>query len=810
VNSSQWRIINTTNEISYNQPKLDPLTVWNPNGITFTNSSIIGSTAFCLFIDRNNTIYIPGRDVNAIQIWINESITPTVTINTNSFSHSSFFVTSNGDMYTGNTITNSFFQIRRWSMSSNESDVIATLNSHSYGIFVDLNNTIYFSIRDQHEIVARSLMNTSNILTIVAGTGCAGNTSDKLMRPYGIFVDTNFDLYVADAGNNRIQLFSSESINGLTVAGNESTNVTIALNYPTSVILDADKYLFIVDTNNNRIIGQGSNGFRCVIGCSGSSGLISNTLNRPSSMAFDSYGNLYVADEYNNRTQKFIRLNTTNIVSYNQPIFCVNATWNVSGITFADNNTIGKSIRGLFITKDNHIYAVKYNNSQIKIWFDQSSVSPSLTLYENLFESQSMFVTVNGEIYVDNGPQVAKLTLNSNESIPVLNTFKRCMGLFIDISNSLYCSDDQGHRVSKKWLGDNSSVIIIVAGNGSNGSTSNRLSFPNGIFVDTNFDLYVADTSNHRIQLFPLGQSNGITINTTTITLKRPMNVILDGNKYLYIADYDNNRIIGQGPFGFRCIVGCYNSSSFAETLNKPRGLAFDSFGNFYVGDQENNRIQKYELLTGLCDQSTTEQPTSLSSTIDTLSLTCHLLIPCLNHGTCFSSSTSIYGYNCSCLTGFNGLQCQYDHRICASTTCWNNGQLTQCNQTNFQCLCQSGWTGQYCQTKIDYCQNILCENNAVCRSTFQNWTCLCLDNNYYSGQYCQIDSSKVNFLKIASRSVAYIVIIFLISTAMFIFTMDILKYVFGIDLAKVKHQPEKRQIKRKHRPIVQRFTYIT
>ena len=45
-----------------------------------------------------------------------------------------------------------------------------------------------------------------------------------------------------------------------------------------------------------------------------------------------------------------------------------------------------------------------------------------------------------------------------------------------------------------------------------------------GIFVDINLDLYVADYYNHRIQLFRLGELNGITVagNTslnTTITL---------------------------------------------------------------------------------------------------------------------------------------------------------------------------------------------------------------------------------------------------------------------------------------------------
>ena len=127
----------------------------------------------------------------------------------------------------------------------------------------------------------------------------------------GLFVDVNFDLYVADWGNHRIQLFRQGQQNAITVAGSGSLNVTITLNRPIHVVLDMDKYLFIVDQYNHRIVGSNENGFHCIVGCTGSSGSSANTLNKPSSMAFDSFGNIYVVDEFNHRIQKFLRLNNT-------------------------------------------------------------------------------------------------------------------------------------------------------------------------------------------------------------------------------------------------------------------------------------------------------------------------------------------------------------------------------------------------------------------------------------------------------------------------------------------------------------------
>ena len=173
-----------------------------------------------------------------------------------------------------------------------------------FGLFVDISDTVYCSMYSRHQVVKRWLNDNTNVSTTVAGNGTAGSLSNQLVLPVGIFVDTNFDLYVADNGNNRIQLFKLGQLNGITVAGTGSLNTTITLRYPTAVVLDADKYLFIVDKQNNRIIGSDSKGFRCIVGCSGS-GAASNQLTTPEMLWFDSYGNLFVADRGNNRIQKF-------------------------------------------------------------------------------------------------------------------------------------------------------------------------------------------------------------------------------------------------------------------------------------------------------------------------------------------------------------------------------------------------------------------------------------------------------------------------------------------------------------------------
>ena len=160
-------------------------------------------------------------------------------------------------------------------------------------------------MRNVHQVVARSLNSTSDVLAVAAGIGCPGSSSAMLNLPSGIFVNINFDLYVADCGNNRIQLFQSDPLNGTTI-GISGIGGTLTLNCPTGVTLDGQNYLYIVDSGNQRVIGSGATGFLCLIGCSGIAGPAANQLNTPWSMSFDSYGNIFVIDQGNSRVEKFL------------------------------------------------------------------------------------------------------------------------------------------------------------------------------------------------------------------------------------------------------------------------------------------------------------------------------------------------------------------------------------------------------------------------------------------------------------------------------------------------------------------------
>lgn len=128
-----------------------------------------------------------------------------------------------------------------------------------------------------------------------------------------------------------------------------------------------------------------------------------------------------------------------------------------------------------------------------------------------------------------------------------------------------------------------------------------------------------------------------------------------------------------------------------------------------------------------------------------------------------------------------------------------------------YLCHCSNGWRGLRCETRIDLCQEIQCLNDGVCRSTFLNFTCECLGENY-SGRLCEKVNSRTKLLQTVSTSFSYVSIVILTSFAILIITMDILKYVFKIDpvsKAKGKAEAKKKLVQKEKFVWAIKYKYI-
>ena len=94
-----------------------------------------------------------------------------------------------------------------------------------------------------------------NGLTVAGGNGY-GNGIHQLSYPWGLFVDDEQTVYVADRSNHRIVEWKSGTTSGQVVAGgNGQGNGAHQLSNPYDVIVDKERdSLIICDSSNERVV----------------------------------------------------------------------------------------------------------------------------------------------------------------------------------------------------------------------------------------------------------------------------------------------------------------------------------------------------------------------------------------------------------------------------------------------------------------------------------------------------------------------------------------------------------------------------
>ncbi|GIS82704.1 MAG: hypothetical protein CM1200mP15_13360 [Dehalococcoidia bacterium] len=79
-----------------------------------------------------------------------------------------------------------------------------------------------------------------------------GSGEGELDSPYGIALDPDGNIYVADWGNHRVQKFTPEG-NHLATFGHAGKG-SGSLNHPTGVCIDNEGDVYVVDWMNERVV----------------------------------------------------------------------------------------------------------------------------------------------------------------------------------------------------------------------------------------------------------------------------------------------------------------------------------------------------------------------------------------------------------------------------------------------------------------------------------------------------------------------------------------------------------------------------
>ncbi|HUY28605.1 MAG TPA: choice-of-anchor D domain-containing protein [Candidatus Binataceae bacterium] len=484
-------------------------------------------------------------------------------------------------------------------------------------------------------------------------TGCGATpvSAATLCQPEGVAIDGAGNLFVADAGDNRVTVyyapFAKEGA-GISQPANTSANLIIGQTSSSGsecnqggasatvatlcfavggapfggvgVAVDGTGNLFVADTGNNRALEYtGPYGVSKADSTTANLVFSGNGLEDPAGVAIDGSGNFYLSSNLSN--QIFIYESAVALSNDQTPNYTIGP---------GANNPNASSLSqpdGLAIDAAGDLYAADTANNRV-LEYIEGALPSTTTASRELGQPDLAHNEIN---------RIDGAGLEAPGGVAASGSGAQA---------AVYVADSANNRVLG-WISpaapSSGSAEIVIGQSDFSSSSPNAgtaegaatLNAPAGAATDSSGNLFVADTGNNRVLEFadpaaacapyPCVDSasavrvfgtcgsfleNGCAPNTVSAsTLLGPTAVAFDPAGDLFISDTGDSRVLeftppfGAAPAAIRVFGQGASFSGYqpnmgggasALTLYAPGGIAADSAGDLFVADTENNRALEF------------------------------------------------------------------------------------------------------------------------------------------------------------------------------------------------------------------------
>jgi tripartite motif-containing protein 71 len=440
-------------------------------------------------------------------------------------------------------------------------------------------------------------------------TGVAGSDNAHFRQPHGLAIYTD-RLYVADAGNRRVQIFN------LATPGAAVYEATIDVSSlpedddwtPEGVGVDAD-HIYVADQLKNRVLifDRLTGAYAGLLGCCTGTGPYEFL--RPVDISIDSLGNIYVGEVVNKRVQQY-----NNAHSYTRTYGTTGVPYLTDDYHYLYPSGVAVDAAGnIYITEQRGQRLIKLNASGVPQWTVGEPGINGIDDY-HLHYPDGVAVDSKGKVYVANPGWGNRVTIYNSDGSYYGSIgggdggegeyqFRGPEDVAISSTDMLYVADPNNNRV--QVYNPDLTYHSTIGTTGVGGSDGTHFDWPHDVAAYLGGDVLVEDQNNHVIKRCNFNVSgwycNPI-VGETGVEggdfghLSWPVGVAADTQGKIYVADQWGGRVLVFDQNGaFLTSLGGWGGPRSGQ-MRQVEGLAVDKIGNLYTAELLNNRVQKFDL----------------------------------------------------------------------------------------------------------------------------------------------------------------------------------------------------------------------